>query len=470
MKTELKVGIFALLVIIILSYMTFKISGLGVAWKRGNRLTVVFDNISGLDEKSKVKVAGVNAGVVENIRLKEGRAESTLLISPDIKIYNDAKASLRVSGLLGDKYLAVTPGTSGNTLLKDGDSITNTEEPIDIDELASKLTSAASGISDLSDNLKGIFGDDEKASFRETLRNLKTITKNLNAILEEDRRPLHNTLVQLDDFSRSLRDKGPGLIEDLSKAAKDLREVVEENRYAVKDSIENIKKASVSVGNIAQKMDAGEGTIGKLLKDDKLYNSVSNVAGGLGKTFDIVDRMKTYFDFRSEYLTKDGDWKGYFNLTLEPRKDKYYILGVVSDPLGTSEITDRTVNGVTTREEEVRRKFEFSAQFAKRFEDLALRVGMLENTFGFGADYFMANDRAKVSINAWDFSAEEPRAQRAHVKAGVDYRIFKHVFVSGGIDNILNSNRMGIFIGGGIEFEDEDFKYIFGTAPRMPSR
>ena len=50
---------------------------------------------------------------------------------------------------------------------------------------------------------------------------------------------------------------------------------------------------------------------------------------------------------------------------------------------------------------------------------------------------------------------------------GLDYRVFKFVFVSAGIDNLLNSSRRGIYVGGGIKFEDEDFKYIFGNSTSL---
>ena len=83
--------------------MTFKVSSLGVAWRKGYRLHVTFDNVSGLDEKSRVKIAGVSAGMVEKIMLKDGKAELILLMEPQIKIYEDAEASLRTAGFLGDK-------------------------------------------------------------------------------------------------------------------------------------------------------------------------------------------------------------------------------------------------------------------------------------------------------------------------------------------------------------------------------
>jgi phospholipid/cholesterol/gamma-HCH transport system substrate-binding protein len=465
MKTELKVGIFAIIVIIILSYMTFKVSGLGVAWKKGYKLHVMFDNISGLDEKSRIKVAGVDAGIVAEVGLIEGKAKLTLLIKPDVKLYKDAKASLRVSGLLGDKYLALWAGTSDGESLKDGDWIQNTESAADIDALANELSSAASYISDLAEDLEDIFGDAEKEAIIETIHNFRSITGNVDEMIKENGEPLNKIIVRLDDFSKTLSDEGPGLINDLREAARGLKEIIDENRYALRDSMENIEKVSVSAGNIAQKLEEGEGTLGKLLNDDKLYDSFSGVAEGAGKSFKVVDELRTFMDFRSEYLSTEGDWKGYFDLTLQTRKDLYYILGVVSDPLGLTEITDRVINDTLIREEETKRKVEFSAQVAKRFEDFILRVGMLENTFGAGVDYYLLKDRGKVSLDAWDFSADEADAEKAHLKIGFDYRIFKHVFISSGIDNLLNSDRRGIYVGGGLRFEDEDLKYLLSLSP-----
>ncbi|MBI4687733.1 MAG: MCE family protein [Nitrospirae bacterium] len=478
LSAELKVGLFAILVLLILSYMTFKVGGLGVAWKKGYRLHVIFDNISGLEEKSKVKVAGVDSGIIEKIQLREGKARLTILMNPEVEIHRDAKASIRAAGLLGDKYLALWAGSTAEPLLRNGDIIEKTEPAADFDELANELSDTAANISDLTETLKGMLGSSEKESIKATIHNLESITKTVSAILEEDRRPLRNTLAQLDEFSKTLADRGPAVIDDTRAAAKnikdvskDLQEVVSENRTAFKDSMQNIRSFSASADKIAQKIDKGKSTLGKLLKDDKLYESIKKVADDAGKGMDVVDRLKTLMEFRSEYLSKESEWKGYFYLTLQPRKDKYYILGVVGDPLGSSEITETTTGGVTTIEEKIEKKIEFTAQFAKRFEDIALRIGLVENSFGVGADYFFKDDKAKISVDVWDMNADEARAKKAHAKVGIDYMLFKHIYVSGGVDNILNSSRRGVYVGGGIKFEDEDFKYIFGGgAPRIPGK
>lgn len=470
LSPELKVGIFAIVVIVLLSYMTVKIGGFTPAWKKGYRLYATFDNISGLDEKSRIRIAGVDVGIVEKIRLKDGKAELVLLIEPDVKIYKDATAALKVAGLLGDKYLSLLSGSPAEPLLNDGDTIENIEPVADIDALTNELTSAAAHVNDLAEILIDIFGESEKGALSETISNLREITASLDEILKEGKEPLKTTLVNMKDFSITLKDKGPGLIDDLSSAARELRELIKENKAAIKESIDRIKTFSESAGNIAKKLEKGEGTLGKLLKDEKLYDSLSEVVEGVSKNIEAVNRLRTFMNFRTEYLTKDSNWKGYFDLTLLPRKDSYYILGVVSDPMGSSEVTDRIVNNVRTREEEIKGKVEFTAQFARRFEDFALRVGMIENTFGFGADYFLMDDKAKVSFNVWDFSADEAMSDKAHMKIGLDYQIFKYIFISSGIDNLLNRDRRGIYVGGGLKFEDEDFKYLFGTIPRVPSQ
>ncbi|MBI5674531.1 MAG: MCE family protein [Nitrospirae bacterium] len=470
LSPELKVGVFAIIVVLILSYMTFKVGSLPFTWDKGYRLYANFDDIKGLDEKSRIKIAGVDSGTVEKIILKDGKAELTLLIEPDVKVYSDAEATLRMSGLLGDKYLALSQGTSQNSLLKDGDKINNVMPSTDIDELTNELKSAASDIGDMAEIFKDIFGDTERKSLAETINNLEAATSGLEHIIHEERVPLHNTLRDLEKFSKALGDKGPGLIDnlsrlskalgdkgptladDLGKAANELSALIEENRNTIKEGMENIRSAAKSADSIARKIDAGEGTLGKLLANEKLYDSLSKVAEGAGKTLDAVERLRMFMDLRTEFNFKDSKGKESFNLTLQPNRDRYYLLGVVNDPKGSVETINTTLNGVDSYEEKVENKFEFNAQFARRFKDLVLRIGMIESTFGMGADYLFPYDRGMVSLNLWDFNAEEVDTTTAHAKIGVDYNLFKHLFISGGIDNFLNEDRRGLYIGGGLKY------------------
>jgi phospholipid/cholesterol/gamma-HCH transport system substrate-binding protein len=122
------------------------------------------------------------------------------------------------------------------------------------------------------------------------------------------------------------------------------------------------------------------------------------------------------------------------------------------------------------REEEIKRKIEFTAQFARRFGNVALRGGLTENTFGAGGDYFFNEDKGKISADAWDFSSDEEDSKRPHVRVGLDYFVFRNLFLSAGADNILNKKWRGGYVGMGVRFEDEDFKYLLGTLPRVPGK
>lgn len=488
-STELKVGAFSLVILALLTYMTFKVGGFEWVKKKGYIVYAEFKNIGGLDEKTRIKVAGVDAGTIEKIQLKDGKARLIIRVNRDVALYSDASVGIKATGLLGDKYLEIKTGLT-KPELKDGDTIKNVQEVIDIDDLIRNLSGVSSNISTLASALSESLGTPEaKEALKDSILNIKDITAGLketiavndykmrntldninnliasiNDLVEKNKEPLTATMSNIRDFSSSLKTDGPDLVANLNKAAKELREMVEENRPAIKNAAE-------SIDNIAKKIEKGEGTLGKLVKDERLYESMNKAAEGVNKTISAVDRFRTFITFQSDYLTRPKDAKGYFYVTLQPKPDKYYILGIVSDPVANVRTieTTTTVGGVTTveKKEEAEKKIEFTAQFAKRFDNLALRIGLTENTAGVGADYFFANDKAKVTVDMWDFGNDEKGAKNPHAKAGVDYFIFKNVFLSAGADNILNKKRRGAYVGAGVRFEDEDIKYLFSTVPRI---
>lgn len=487
LSTELKVGLFALLVITIMTFMTFKVGGLDWVKEEGNIYYVYFRNIAGLDEKTKLKIAGVDAGFIEKIELHEGVARMTVRVQKEVRMFSDASASIKATGLLGDKYLEIKPG-SKEPALKNGDTIQDVLEIVDIDDMVRKLSKVSENVSTLVTAFNEALGtEDAKRSMRETVTNLshitanlnetivvndvkmrnvldniKTLTASLNELVDKNKEPITDTVGNLRAFSANLKTDGPELIANLNKATKELREMVEENKPAVKSTVESLDR-------ITKQIDQGEGTLGKLVKDERLYENITKAAEGVEKTFGAIDRFRTFITFQAEYLNKIEDGKGYFSITLQPRPDRYYILGVVGDPLGRVKTTETVTNvdGTTIRkkEEKTEQEIEFTAQYAMRYKDVALRLGLTENTFGAGGDFFFYNDRGRVTVDAWDFSNDEEHSKNPHIKAGVDYFIFKNVFVSAGIDNILNSRWRGAYAGLGLRLEDQDLKYILGTIP-----
>lgn len=135
---ELAVGFFLVVGILCLGYLSVKLGKLEVIG--GDYYTVYADfaKAGGIKPGSSVEVAGVEVGKVKSIRLdKDYQALVGLQISSKVKIQEDAIASVKTKGLIGEKYVEITPGGS-DKIIEDGGKIRETESAIDIEELISK--------------------------------------------------------------------------------------------------------------------------------------------------------------------------------------------------------------------------------------------------------------------------------------------------------------------------------------------
>ncbi len=138
LKLELSVGIFMLVGILMIGYMTVKLGNLTWIGDSHYSLKATFGNVSGLVDGAAIEIAGVRVGYVKSIKLdNEFDAEIELRIKKEIVLTDDVIASVKTYGIIGDKYIKLLPGGS-EEVLNDGDYITETESTIDIEELVSK--------------------------------------------------------------------------------------------------------------------------------------------------------------------------------------------------------------------------------------------------------------------------------------------------------------------------------------------
>ncbi len=486
--TEVKVGIFALIVMGILSLMTFWVGGLSWLKKPGYRVYVYFNNVSGLETKSKIRVAGVEAGYIEAISLVGGKAKLTLRVNKGVTLYSDADAGISSMGLLGEKYLELKPGSTP-PVLKDGGAITGAIPSVDMDQLFRKLSSLSDSLSKIAGKVNEILAPEQINALKSAINNVKTITDNVNNAVVQDNAKVRTALdnvnsliatlngtakqnskniteliANLKDLSRTLDEEAPGVLSNIRDTSTEIKKLVAQSR----PGIENIVN---STSRITSNLREGKGTLGKLLTDQTLYNNLNSSVKNLNQTFGAINRFKVYLNFEGRYFARPGNSEGRFLLTLQPKPNKSYIFGVVSNPVSRIDkiqFFDTATNQIVTTSENVHSDYQFIAQFARRFGGTALRIGVMDSTFGAGADQFFDNDRLKLSLDAWDFQNKEAFAKHAHVRVGADYFLFKHIYLSGGWDNPLNAHWSSPYVGGGIRFEDEDLKYLFGAASIKP--
>lgn len=137
---ETMVGIFVVIGLLCVGYMTVKLGNVGLIGDSSYPLLARFTKVNGLRDGSAVFMLGLEIGRVERLTMdqEDQVAVVEFRIKKGIKIYDDAIASIKTEGLIGDRYVSIDPGGGSDELLEPGGIITETEAPTDIQELISK--------------------------------------------------------------------------------------------------------------------------------------------------------------------------------------------------------------------------------------------------------------------------------------------------------------------------------------------
>jgi phospholipid/cholesterol/gamma-HCH transport system substrate-binding protein len=136
-RVNVAVGIFVVIGILALGYLSIKLGRVSFLGSSGYLVTVDFPGTGGLKAGSVVEIAGVEIGRVESIALVDYQARVTARINSGVKLQDDAIASIKTKGLIGEKYVRISPGAS-EKLVGPGGKIREVEAPVDLEELISK--------------------------------------------------------------------------------------------------------------------------------------------------------------------------------------------------------------------------------------------------------------------------------------------------------------------------------------------
>ena len=320
MGTETKVGIFVFLGIIVLVFMTVTVGKFHLGKEAGYRVYVLFDSAAGVDRNSPVRIAGVHVGTVERISLERGKARVALRIPPTVQLYEDARAYLRSEGLLGERYIEISPGSEEKPRLSEEGLIQQGASPVSLDQVLSRLSGIGENMEavlvPLGQILRGI--EPEKvghvvsnfetfsrdlpllvADARETLGNFKNISTKLERgegtlgkLIndEEAYRDLKRTLVALRDVTEKVQ-RGEGILGKL---------ISDEEAYR------DLKKTLVAVRDVAEKVQRGEGTLGKLINDDEAYRDVRRTLVALR---DVAEKVQRGEGTLGKLINDDGAYR-----------------------------------------------------------------------------------------------------------------------------------------------------------------
>jgi phospholipid/cholesterol/gamma-HCH transport system substrate-binding protein len=136
-RVNIAVGIFLIVGALALGYLSVKLGRVSFLGGSGYALTVDFPSVGGLKAGSAVEIAGVEIGRVEAIGLADYQARVRLRVNQGIKLQEDSIASIKTKGLIGEKYIRISPGGSDKIIPPNG-RIREVEAPVDFEELLSK--------------------------------------------------------------------------------------------------------------------------------------------------------------------------------------------------------------------------------------------------------------------------------------------------------------------------------------------
>lgn len=524
-KIETKVGIFVLAALSILLYMGFKIGALRLNKSSFASYTMYFKDTSGLSKKAEVQIAGVKVGWVENVALASSdsgkvRAETTIMINKKYKLYNNAFAKVRQDGLLGPKYIEIVPGDSSLTTLPHGGTLKEpTVSPVSVDELMSQFQKIATHVEDITESFKdSVGGVQGKEQLKNIFRNLDKATEKIASFSEIVDRSLNRNEDNIDvllsvgndikslakklenkvipTFQTSMEKISDVFDRDFSHVSNKLSSTAD----AIEDASQQAREGMRSISSIAEKIDDGKGTFGKLVNDETTYNDLKVAAAGIKNYFAKVDRLQIVFDSHFEgmhrpaenYLFEDS--KGYFNMRIHPNDDHFYMLQIVTSEKGTVDRTEEhktycdingnpvdtdSLNNVLTRDQlenifrvktELfkRNSLSVGLQFGKIFNNLAFRFGLFENSAGVGVDYDIPFTTEKfrwvTTLEAFDLAGWNRKDdRRPHIKWINKVFMMKNLYVTFGADDFVSKRNANAFFGAGIRFGDNDIKYLLSS-------
>ncbi|RMF15656.1 MAG: MCE family protein [Candidatus Dadabacteria bacterium] len=485
MSREAKTGLFVLLTTAILFWASFYVGKFEIWFSQGRTYEAMLDTAHALGVDSPVEIAGIEVGRIIDMQIVRGGQKALVrfrIRDEDVEIYRDASISVYSSGFLGDRYISLNPGTPETGKLPEGEPIADTYVPIPLEEMMAKMTPLINEAVSLVSNLREVVTSEEiQRGIPETIDSMRHTALSLELVLSDYEKYISRFIRNISRGSEALSDDLPELIDEWKGRFKKTGDSVGGYASMVSETMQRLDRiarlvedTAVQLNQVVATVERGEGTVGTLVKDEDTANDVREAVDSLNQTLAAVTKLQTEFSYLGTYASDFGGDDGFrnrFEVAFRPSYDHYYGVGIVDrsekvESTRTEEIvTTDDVGNVTTVTRTIReRKSDllFNAYIAKRFWDLTLRGGVIENDGGIGLDYALFDDRLWLRAEAFDFNR---RDDRPRVRSWAELRLFNHLTIAAGAEDLAGRSGPQARFGLGIVFNDQDLKYLFGSLP-----
>ncbi|KAF0169894.1 MAG: ABC transporter substrate-binding protein [Limisphaerales bacterium] len=322
---ETKLGMFVALVVVA-AVVLLEMAGGTDFFKKGYRLHGLFNTAQELKVGDSVKMAGVPIGKVEKIGFEAGKVKVTMKVTEGADVKTDAKATIRFAGLMGQNFVSINLGTPTVPNLAP-DSVIQTVEQPDLSAMMQKLDNAAAGIENLTksfsgDSIQNVLGPmtdflkNNNPKLTALFGNLQTISDriakgegSIGKLLSDE--SLYNETVGTMKALNKTATDAQGLLADAKGAVGDLKGTFTDARGFIaeaKGSLGDVKlalgdarktlntatdtmtTAKQTLTDVRADLQAGKGSLGKLLKDEALYNETTLAMTNLREIMQKINR------------------------------------------------------------------------------------------------------------------------------------------------------------------------------------
>lgn len=299
MKREVKIGIFAIVILLCFWAAIRFLSGIDI-FSRNMIYHATYSNVSGLQSAAPVTINGVKVGTVEAIELKDTTVVIDIAVNRKYGIPSDSKAKIYSDGLLGSKAIVIELGSSAQMLQK-GDTIASAvnRDLMDVagselDFFKQKLSTITEDLSVTLRNLNSLI-ENNSDDFSATMSHLNSISASLDQVLTREKTDLVSIVNSLEQLARTLSDNSHHL-ENIMANADSFSQQLEAARI---DSLAaSFNRTATQLSTMLEQVNSGQGSLGKLLTDQALYDNLTAASQNLSLLLeDLKAHPKRYVHF-----------------------------------------------------------------------------------------------------------------------------------------------------------------------------
>ena len=401
---EAKVGLFTLtglgLLLVVISFL-----GIFSFTSNGYNLNVEFEQIKGLKPDNVVRYAGVDIGQVQDISFVEGKVNVLLKINKKYQIPQGANFTIGSDGLLGEKFVDVSPSKLTGAGYIEPDSKLKGVSAKGIDEFLESSSNVLLKMENMADSINNIVGDKQvQESLKQTIKNTARITANLDQltltmtdILQANQGQINEMIGQLNSMARSLNNSA-AQVEKIAVGA-EANGATGEN---IASLFSNIASTSERIDNMAKKLE-------QVVTDEKTSKTIKGTLENAhqaseraNKILGNISKIKAQASADFSYSNKaENAYRTDLNVRVYNGGQDFLLLGL-------SDVGEQN---------------DLNLQFGKNFQALNLRMGSMQGTAGVGIDY-KVNDKLTLFSELYD-------PKEHYLRIGGEYKLANNLYLLG---------------------------------------